>query len=121
MKRSLGVLSLVCLLAFAPGCTMGTAGGPGATEPGRRQPIVGQPDETFQLHRGEASLRQGETKSVSIVIKRALNFDEDVTLQFADLPRGLTVDDASPRIKHGDSEARFALTAADDASLGDFS
>lgn len=101
------------------GCAMGTSGGPGTET--RQQPIVGQADDTFRLSTPQTVIRQGETRSVSFTIKRAINFNEDVTLQLGDLPKGLSVDDASPRIKHGDSEAHFALTAADDASLGDFS
>jgi hypothetical protein len=108
------------MLAFA-GCATGTSGGPGTPDSGRQQPIVGAADDTFQLTRGEAILRQGETKSVSIYIKRARNFDEDVTLKFSDLPKGVSIDNTSPLIKHGDAEARFTLTATDDASLGDFS
>src|SRR5258708_2414014 len=119
MKHSLGAWSLAGMLAVT-GCATGTSGGPGTPDSGREQPIVGQADDTFQLAKGETILRQGETKSVSIVIKRARNFDEDVTLKFSDLPKGLSVDNSFPRIKHGDSEARFTLTATDDAALGDF-
>lgn len=108
-----GVLALV-------GCKSGTAGGPGATNAGT-QPLMGQADETFRLVMPEAVLRQGETKSIAITIKRALNFNEDVKLEFGDLPQGLSLDDRSPVINHGDTEARLLLTAADDASLGDFS
>ena len=117
MKRLPGV-SLVAAFALA-GCAMGSEGGPGATS--SRQSIVGQSDETFRISEGKAILNQGDTKSVTILIKRALNFEEDVTLQFANLPKGLTVDNENPVIKHGELEARFALTASNDAALGDFS
>src|SRR4051812_31696106 len=105
MKNSIMNWSLASILVLA-GCASGASGGPGAVDM-NKQPIVGQADETFQLSAAEAVLRQGETKSVSITIKRALNFEEDVTLRFAELPKGLTMDNATPRIKHGDSEARF--------------
>lgn len=111
---------LAALLAFT-GCTSGTAGGPGATGEQDERFAVGQPNDTFQLSRGKASIKQGETKSVSIGIDRSTNFDQDVTLLIADLPRGLSIDIAKPKIGAGDTEARFALTAAADASLGDFS
>ena len=119
MKKTSGALLLVAMLAVG-GCSLGTSGGPGAMD-SNRHPFVGQADETFRLSPAKAQLRQGEAKAVSISIKRALNFAEDVTLQFADMPKGLTVDNATPVIMHGDSEARFVLTASDDASLGDFS
>jgi hypothetical protein len=120
VRPSLCALSIAGLLATG-GCSLGSAGGPGASDSGSRQPIVGQADDTFQLSTPDATLRQGETKSVSFTIKRALNFEEDVTVRFPDMPKGLSVDNRCPLIKHGDSEARFALTATDDASLGEFS
>ncbi|MEZ0229677.1 MAG: hypothetical protein ACAI25_13695 [Planctomycetota bacterium] len=119
MKTSLCLWSLAAVLGTV-GCFGGTAGGPGAVD-ADRQPIVGQADDTFQLRAPQTTLRQGETQSVSITIKRALNFKEDVTLAFAEMPRGLTVDNKSPVIKSSDSEARLVLTATDDASLGEFS
>jgi len=118
--KNLSSICLVALFAFS-GCASGTAGGPGASGEQDERLAVGQPNDTFRLSRGQASIKQGETKSVSITIDRATNFDQDVTLLIADLPRGLTIDIAEPKIAAGDTEARFALTAAADASLGDFS
>jgi hypothetical protein len=66
------------------------------------------------------NIKQGETRAVSISIKREKNFDEDVTLKFADLPKGTTLEPASPVIKHGDTEAKLMLKSENDASLGDF-
>jgi hypothetical protein len=66
------------------------------------------------------SVKQGETKAVAISIKREKNFDEDVTLNFADLPKGTTLEPASPVIKHGDTEAKLMLKSENDAALGDF-
>jgi len=66
------------------------------------------------------TVKQGETKAVSISIKREKNFDEDVTLKFADLPKGVTIEPASPVIKHGETEAKLMVKAEDDAALGDF-
>lgn len=66
------------------------------------------------------TVKQGETKAVSISISRDKNFNEDVTLSFADLPKGVTMEPASPIIKHGDTEAKLMLKSEGDASLGDF-
>jgi uncharacterized membrane protein len=66
------------------------------------------------------SIKQGESKAVSISISRDKHFDEDVTLKFADLPKGVTLEPAIPVIKHGDTEAKLMLKSEDDASLGDF-
>ena len=119
MNKSIFTLSVLALLTSA-GCVSGTSGGPGAVD-STKQPVIGQADETFHLLMPETVMRQGETKTVSITIKRALNFNEDVEITFAKLPKGLSIDDSSPVIKHGDTEARITLTAKDDAGLGDFS
>lgn len=78
--------------------------------------------ETFSVSVPTLSttVKQGETKPVSVSIKREKNFDEDVTLKFADLPKGVTLEPASPVIKRGDTEAKLMLKAEDDAALGDF-
>ncbi len=121
MKRSFTGLLAMALVAVT-GCNQGTPGGPGAADPTAKKPLYGQANDTFHLSVPTLSttLKQGETKEGSIGIKRGKNFDEDVTLTFADVPKGVTLDPASPVIKHGDTEAKFTLKGADDASLGDF-
>jgi hypothetical protein len=66
------------------------------------------------------ALKQGETKAVSIAISREKQFDQDVTLKFDGLPKGITVEPAGAVIKNGEPEAKFVIKAADDAALGDF-
>jgi hypothetical protein len=66
------------------------------------------------------SLKQGETRAVSITIAREKKFDQDVTLKFDGLPKGITVEPASAVIKNGETEAKFVLKAVDEAALGDF-
>ena len=61
-----------------------------------------------------------QPRKVAVGIKRGKNFDEDVTLEFAEGPKGVTIDSANPVIKHGDTEAKLTFKATDDASLGDF-
>lgn len=65
-------------------------------------------------------LKQGEAKDVSISISREKRFDQDVTLKFDGLPKGVTIDPADAVIKNGQPEAKFVLKAAADAALGDF-
>ena len=115
-----GVLFLVALVAGAGCSSTGESGGPGTSDSSKEH-YIGKPDETFTLGMVKTTLRQGETKSVAIPIKRTLNFDEDVTLSFSDMPKGISVDDPEPRIEHSAPEARFTLKASDDAALGDFS
>ena len=127
--KSLHVSLVALALVAASGCTQGTPGGPGATNtPSQpttvtaQKPVLGQAEETFNLSVPSLStnLKQGETKTASISLTRGKNFDEDVTLKFDDMPKGVTIDPASPVIKHGDKEAKITFQAADDAALGDF-
>jgi hypothetical protein len=121
MKRTFAGLLAAAVVVALVGCTGNDkAGGPGATDPSGKQPLYGQADNTFNLTAPSTSLKQGETKAVSIGIRRGTNFQEDVTLKFADVPQGVTLDPASPAIKHGESETKVTLKAAADASLGDF-
>jgi len=78
--------------------------------------------DTFHLSAPflSTTLNQGDTKEVSIGIKRDKNFDQEVTLAFAGLPTGVTVEPSSPVLKHGDTEAKLMLKGAADASVGDF-
>jgi hypothetical protein len=93
-------------------------GGRGAPD---KQTVHGRADETFNLGPERIYLRQGERRSVAVAIFRSTNFNEDVTLGFGELPKGLSVDNGSPVIKRDNNEAHFALTATDDASVGEFS
>ncbi len=130
--KSLHVGLVAMALVALNGCTQGTPGGPGASntpsKPGTpttttaQKPVLGQAEETFNLSVPSLStgLKQGETKAASISLSRGKNFDEDVTLKFDDVPKGVTIDPESPVIKHGDTEAKITFQAADAAALGDF-
>jgi hypothetical protein len=118
MKRTLAAFLIVSLAALA-GCGKGTSGGPGATNPTNNKPMVGQEDNSFSLSTSSLTLKQGEAKETSISIKRGTDFDQDVTITFENLPKGVTVSPAEPVIKHGDKEAKFKVEAKDDAALDD--
>lgn len=75
---------------------------------------------TISVPTFSTSVKQGATKAVSISINRDKNFDEDVTLKFADLPKGVTIEPSSPVIKHGETEAKLVLTSEAEAATGDF-
>jgi hypothetical protein len=105
--------------AGAPDRTTGDKpGGRGAPD---EKTVHGPADDSFNLSSERAFLRQGERRTMAVTIYRNVNFKDDVTLGFGELPKGVSVDDSSPVIKRNDSEAHFALTASDDASIGDFS
>lgn len=85
-------------------------------------PALVDPEDTFRLDAPNlaVSIKQGETKVVTIGISRSKNFDQDVALKFQDLPKGITIDPAEPMIMHGDKEVKLNVTAAADAALNDF-
>jgi len=122
MKILLSGLTAVTMLALA-GCEEGKPGGPGATtDRTANKPVLGQAEQTFTLDVPNLAtkLKQGETKEVAIGIARGKNFDEDVTMKFTEVPKGVTLEPASPMIKHGDKEAKVKVKVADDAALGTF-
>jgi hypothetical protein len=121
MKGSFAGLLTMAMVAGA-GCSQAVPGGPGVTNPPHGQPTYGEADKTFNLSVPHMSttLHQGGSVEVRIGIERGKNFDEDVTLKFADGPKGVTLDSANPVIMHGDAEAKVKVKATDDASLGDF-
>jgi uncharacterized membrane protein len=99
-----------------------TPGGPGAPKAEATKPALGQAEDTFRLTVPVLSttIKQGETKATTLGIKRGKNFDEDVTVKFDNVPKGVTIDPPSPVIKHGDTEAKLTIKAADDAAVGEF-
>lgn len=121
MTISLSLLLLVSLGTLT-GCNQGSPGGPGATDPAVREPLVGQDTETFNLTVPLITtiVKQGETKSFAIGIKRGKNLDEDVTLKFSELPKGIAIDPSEPLITHSETEAKFMLKASTTAALGNF-
>lgn len=121
MKRSVTGFVVMAVVAVA-GCNNSTPGGPGAVDAGAKKPLYGQATETFDLSVPSLStaLKQGDAKECSIGIKRGKNFGETVTLTFVELPKGVTIEPASPVIRHGDTDAKFTLKAGDAAPTGDF-
>ena len=121
MKRFFIPTLLGTLLVLA-GCNKSTTGGPGADQPPPPQREVGKNENTFTLEAPATTtnLAQGESKRITIGIKRETNFNQDVTIKFAKLPMGVNTEPESPVIEHGAKEVEFTLRAASDAALGDF-
>src|SRR5688572_25356846 len=114
MKSSIAGL-VVMTLAALTGCFQGISGGPGTTGKSGKNgkpsmvPALSQADDTFNLSVPvlSSSLQQGAQTEGTIGIQRAKNFDQDVALQFADVPEGVTIEPANPKINHGDTEAKI--------------
>lgn len=127
--RPLQASFLVSAVVIGIGCSESTPGGPGVmTTPPQSntttalKPVLGPDEDTFALSVPVLSthLKQGEAVTRTISLSRGKNFDEDVNLTFSGLPQGVTMEPMSPVIRHGDSEIKVTLQAAEDAALGDF-
>jgi len=113
---------LITALAILSGCNRGIAGGPGVVGKTTTKLAFTESDDTFNLSVPflPAAIKQGERIATEISIKRGKNFDEDVTLKFTSLPRGVMLEPSPAIIKHGDEDAKLTLRASSDAALGDF-
>src|SRR4051812_13520472 len=101
MKNAGIMLLLSGILAWSSGCDRGTVGGPNApTAPDNKAPVVTSPNEgTFSLGTSNVHVTQGDTKEEKITIHRGKNFDQDVKLQFTNLPTGVTIEPMDPTLK----------------------
>jgi uncharacterized membrane protein len=125
MRIASGGLLIGVFLAFVGCGGTGTPGGPGAkTEAGKTdRGVLGSPaEETFTINVPLTStkLKQGESKPITLSLKRGTNFDEDVTLKFDGLPNGVTVEPSSPKIPKSEKDVKATIKAAENAALGDF-
>ena len=132
MKRTLWTMAAVMgAVIWTTGCNNGTPGGPG-TEKNKSndqkstlqkaEDTVIQPEGTYSLTLPFLSthLKQGESKEVTVGIRRGKNFDEDVALKFDDVPQGVTIDPATTSIKHDQKETKVFVKAGGDAAVGKF-
>jgi hypothetical protein len=110
-------LTLAGLLAVT-GCKTGEQGGPGADK-GNPNPLSA-PDDSFTLTvpTTATTIKQGESKNVTIGIKRGKNFDQDVKLSFSGAPSGAKIDPSQPVLKKSEKEVSLTVAASKDAALG---
>jgi len=112
------------LFALAPllGCNQGATGEIGVGDPKANKSVSGRGDDTFSLSVPLmlTSLQQGTQAEGIIGISRAKNFDDDVTLEFKNIPAGVTIQPAHPTFKHGDSDSKVLFVVDDSAAKGEF-
>ena len=122
MKRFHTTIFAIALTPIL-GCNEGTSGGPGASSDAQAQKsVLGRADNSFNLSGPvlPTSVQQGGQADVIIGINRTKNFDSDVALEFNSLPKGVTIHPEHPVIKHGDSEAKFAISVDESVVKGEF-
>jgi hypothetical protein len=119
-KALFGVLFAAMIAVVGCDQIKQTAGGPGVASSGEKPPLYGQKDDTFNLTLASQSVKQGDSKELTVGIKRGSNFEQDVGITLVDLPAGVTATPAGSALKHGDAEAKIMLTAAVEAAPGDY-
>ena len=119
MKRTTLGLFLAGALAVV-GCeNKSPPGGPGAVKPDGSTPRVTTPENAFKVSVPSVDLKQGESKTVAVTITRGTNFDQDVKLEVAGPPQGVTVKFDDATLKAGAKEVHMTVDAANDAALGE--
>ena len=79
------------------------------------------PKDSFTLSLPSSrTIAQGEAQTIAIEITRDATFDQDVVIELGEMPTGVTAEPSDLMIKRGEVSSQVTLTAADDASLGDF-
>ncbi len=122
MKKLLAGIAVATMAAFV-GCNDNSKpGGPGVTNKDSGHNIIREAENTFTLDvpNLSTSVKQGQMKTIKIDIDRGKNFSEDVKLKFDNVPKGVTLEPASPTIKASEKETQITVKAADDAAIGDF-
>jgi len=132
MKKQISFM-IVSLVIAAAGCNQGNPGGPGATRETKtspttgapttvNKPVVGESDKTFTLSVPTlaTSIEQGETKDITIGVRRGRNFEEDVTIELSGLPQGVTAEPAKILILKNEQDVTVKMHADAAAALGDF-
>ena len=123
MKTTGCALLVSALVAWNAGCDRGTLGGPKAPTGGdNKAPVVTSPNEgTFSVDVPNLAtkLSQGESKNVTIALRRGKNFDQEVKLSFENLPTGTTIEPSHPIVKSGETDAKITIHAGADAAVGD--
>lgn len=146
MKTRLAIATTALLATF--GCNQGTPGGPGVrhetttrttqktvesqTDPAKlsktveshttSKPVVTDSKEAFSLTVPmlAMSIKQGESKPVTISIRRGKDFNEDVSLRFVSVPVGVTLSPGAPMFRSTDKDIKIEITVASNAEPGEF-
>ena len=58
------------------------------------------------------TLKQGESKTVTVSIKRGTNFDQDVKLEVENVPQGVTFKFDEPTLHASATETHLTITQA---------
>ena len=119
MKRSALALLAAGLFVLV-GCeSKSPPGGPGATRTDSK-PRVGTPENTFSIQvPSSETIKQGESKTVTVTITRGTNFDQDVKLDIENAPQGVTLKFDNPVLAASAKEVHLTIEASKDAALGE--
>jgi hypothetical protein len=145
MRWISGIITLVLVITLI-GCSRGNPGGPGAVKDKATDKVtttdkVTSTDKTTTTDKASTdktstvdssktftldppnlstNIKQGEEIQLSIGINRGKNFDQDVSLKFEGVPKGIEITEGAKTFKKTEDKAKVSLKAAKDAELGDF-
>jgi hypothetical protein len=95
--------------------------GPSGTEVRKETTIRPDEDTSFKIHNpGTVSLRQGESKAVTVALDRGRKFTQPVTVTLRP-DAGITVTPDKATIAGGDSKTEFMVAAGAAATVGSHS
>jgi hypothetical protein len=116
MTKLLTVSTLALTLALFVGC--GKETDPAKT-PGAQTAPADENTFTLTLPRTATDLEPGgEANNFEISANRGENVKGEIALSFPELPNGITIEPASPRIPAGADKVEVAVSAAADAPAG---
>ncbi|HEX3998424.1 MAG TPA: hypothetical protein VHX65_07740 [Pirellulales bacterium] len=123
MVRNLMSVGVWAALAFAAvvGCNKKSeSGGPGAVSYAGKKPTGATGEDVFGLIMPAAgvTIRRGTATEVNFGIERGKTFDQEVLLQFTDLPKGVAFEPIEPVIKRGEQRVNIRFTADQDTPTG---
>lgn len=71
--------------------------------------LSAEKDEKLKIKApGDVKLKAGESQEITVEVTRP-DTDDDVTVKVEDLPKGVTVDLKSVKVKKGEKKAKFVL------------
>jgi len=95
-------------------------GGPGpSTGRADSRTSVGTPDNTFRISAPGATLKQGESKAITVSVSRGTNFDQDLKLEVMNAPQGVSFKFDDSTLRASAKEAHLTIEASNEAALGE--
>jgi hypothetical protein len=118
--KKLMITAIAMVLATGFGCNkQSPPGGPGASNDDNLGLTTAENAFRLKPPMLESMVKEGETKKITIGVTRGKNFDQDVKLEFSDVPHGIKITPDSNEVKANAKEVGVTIEATKDAALGE--